>query len=463
MPLSRRDVLASAAAGLAVAATPRTVSARSDTPRNLFVDTRQIEVLGKPARRFGVFQKDGTPGITLDEGDVFDIDLVNRLDQPTLVHWHGFVEPWRQDGVPNLSSPPIAAGASRRFMFPAKPTGTRWMHSHFGLQEQNLLSAPFIVRETSAIRADAQEVVMMLDDFTWRAPDEVFHGLRTAKMSMGKMDDKDSGPDLNDVDFDAALANDRTLDAPEIVRTDAGGRVRLRIINAAASSNFTVDLGETEGTLIAVDGTPVEPVAGRRFPIAIAQRLDIMVTMPSGGGTIPVIAGIEGTVLRAGLILATRGATVKKLPVSADNKAARVTLDLEKRLRAAAPLDGRATDRRFVVDLTGTMQGYVWNMAVDGLPGLPVSALPDERIEVEMRNKTPMAHPMHLHGHLFQVIGINGTRFSGALRDSVLVPPQSTVTFAFDAGNPGLWAFHCHNLYHLAAGMFSTLVYRNIT
>ena len=109
------------------------------------------------------------------------------------------------------------------------------------------------------------------------------------------------------------------------------------------------------------------------------------------------------------------------------------------------------------------MAGYVWNMAAEGLPGMPVSALTGDRVEVEMRNLTPMAHPMHLHGHVFQVVAINGKRFSGAMRDSVLVPPKTSVTFIFDATNPGLWAFHCHNLYHLEAGMFTTMVYRNIS
>jgi FtsP/CotA-like multicopper oxidase with cupredoxin domain len=64
-----------------------------------------------------------------------------------------------------------------------------------------------------------------------------------------------------------------------------------------------------------------------------------------------------------------------------------------------------------------------------------------------------MAHPMHLHGHDFQVVAINGRRFSGALRDTVLVPPMQTLTIAFDAGKPGHWPFHCHHLYHMVSGM----------
>ena len=82
-----------------------------------------------------------------------------------------------------------------------------------------------------------------------------------------------------------------------------------------------------------------------------------------------------------------------------------------------------------------------------------------ERVELIMINRTPMPHPMHLHGHQFQVIEINGKRFLGAVRDTVLVPPSHRVVVIFDANNPGLWAFHCHLLYHLEAGMFTTFRY----
>jgi FtsP/CotA-like multicopper oxidase with cupredoxin domain len=66
---------------------------------------------------------------------------------------------------------------------------------------------------------------------------------------------------------------------------------------------------------------------------------------------------------------------------------------------------------------------------------------------------------MHLHGHPFQVVEINGQPLSGAVRDTVLVPPSARVAVVFDANNPGYWALHCHLLYHLDAGMFTTLRY----
>ena len=80
-----------------------------------------------------------------------------------------------------------------------------------------------------------------------------------------------------------------------------------------------------------------------------------------------------------------------------------------------------------------------------------------ERMEVMFHNMSPMAHPMHLHGHAFQVVDLGMGRFSGALRDTVTVPPMGMVTIAFDAGEAAPWMFHCHHMGHLETGMMTEL------
>ena len=86
-----------------------------------------------------------------------------------------------------------------------------------------------------------------------------------------------------------------------------------------------------------------------------------------------------------------------------------------------------------------------------------------ERVRMALRNDSMMAHPIHLHGHHFQVVGWEqgGSKSAhrGAVRDTVLVPTNSTVTIEFDALNPGRWAFHCHMLYHQATGMMGEVRY----
>jgi FtsP/CotA-like multicopper oxidase with cupredoxin domain len=262
-------------------------------------------------------------------------------------------------------------------------------------------------------------------------------------------------------EYDAFLANDRTLDDPQVIPVERNGEVRLRIINADASTNFTIDLGNLRGILVAVDGNPIAPLAGSRFPLAIAQRADILLRMPPDGAAVPVLALGEGRRLRTGVILQPLGAAVAKIDPRTDSQGPQVTLAQELELRASAPLKAKPVNRSIPVDLTGTMMGYVWGMPINGMEGLPASVDRGERVEIAFRNTTMMSHPMHLHGHVFQVVEINGKPIAGAVRDTILMAPKATVKVAFDADNPGLWAFHCHNLYHMAAGMFATLVYRD--
>ena len=134
-----------------------------------------------------------------------------------------------------------------------------------------------------------------------------------------------SGMDLNDVSYDAFLANDRTLDDPEVVRVDKGQRVRLRIINAASATNFMIELGALSGSLTDVDGRPIVPVIGNRFPIAVAQRADVRVTLPAGDGAWPVLFQREGDAALTGVIFATKSGTVAKVADQAHRLSARST------------------------------------------------------------------------------------------------------------------------------------------
>ena len=105
------------------------------------------------------------------------------------------------------------------------------------------------------------------------------------------------------------------------------------------------------------------------------------------------------------------------------------------------------------------MVPYVWS--VDNRTRTdhkPLQVARGQRVVLEMVNRSAM-HPMHLHGHHFQVVALNGRKLQGAMRDTVLVPQGASVTVAFDADNPGRWLFHCHNLLHMARGMMTEVVY----
>ncbi|WP_334061232.1 multicopper oxidase family protein [Limimaricola cinnabarinus] len=474
--ISRRGFLATSAAAAAFATMPAIARAQAAGPLLLRATTRTLDIDGRAATVMGLIGPDDRPGLALDPGQRFSVRLENRLDVDTLIHWHGQIPPSAQDGVPNLPLPPIGPGESRDYDFAPLP-GTHWMHSHLPLQELGLLAAPLIVRRAEDLAADRQEVVMFLHDFSFKSPEQVMEEI-TSGMAMqgmdhggmagmgamdhGAMAGKDHGgtamtADLNDYDFDAYLANDRTLSDPELVQVDPGGRVLLRVINAAAATSFWIETGAVEARLVAVDGHTVQPISGRRFGVAMAQRLDIEIDLPAGGA-FPICALREGARERTGIVLASSGAQIDKIPGIAPTAAPAFDLDLaqERSLRAIAPLPERAADRRQTVMLGGQMQPYVWT--IDGKvwsEHQPVPAISGERVELTFHNMSSMGHPMHLHGHVFQVVEAGGQRFSGAMRDTVYVPPMAAVTVALDAGEVARWMLHCHQMPHLASGMMT--------
>jgi FtsP/CotA-like multicopper oxidase with cupredoxin domain len=513
--VTRRGLLGGIGGTLATAMLSGKARAAGSAAKRLIAGTRVLEVNGRPARVFGLTGPDGRPGLRFTAGERFRVDLANETGTRTLVHWHGQLPSWMQDGFPWPQTPPIPNGTVQSYDYAPIP-GTYWMHSHHEMQEQRLLTAPLVVEDAATLREDRQNIVLMLHDFTFRTPDEVLAGLTGTSvadahalaqttesgrsddagkgqppampgqatlamampgMSMPKASDPAmkamgmtgtgttgtgmAGMDLNDVQYDAFLANDQTLADPEIVRVDRGGRVRLRIINGASSSQFWIDLGELTGRVVATDGHAVQPVPGRLFPIAMAQRLDILIDLPAGGA-FPILARLEGSVRQTGIILATAGARISRIE---DGTQAAPAIDntLETRLTAAEPLPARPADIVHTIALGGGMKPYAWSMNGEYWPHVtPLMLNKGQRIEIELVNRTMMAHPIHLHGHVFQVVAIDRRPLRGAVRDTVLVSPRGRVRIAFDADNPGRWAFHCHNLYHMESGMMTEFRYQGI-
>lgn len=482
-PASRRSFLTGAAAFLAAGSAAPAAFAQIAGGRapaapapgaaaKLRIAKRTLEVNGKPATVFSLLGPDGRHGLTLTEGDQFRVELVNATDEPTIIHWHGLNAPWTHDGVGDKPAPLLAPGSARDYDFPVGSAGTHWMHAHT-LQEQNLLAAPLIVRPRKP--ADEQEVVVLLHDFSFATPEEILARLkktaeggasgggRRMAAGHGMMGMMGMGGtmmmDRHDVEYDAYLANDRTLDDPEVVTVERKGRARLRIINGATATAFTIDTGPLEATLVAVDGQDVKPIAGRRFPIAMGQRLDLVVDFRNVSEAVPILALREGERERAGIILAPPGARVAKLGPVGDAEGSGFDYGLEARLRTAAPLPERPIDRRIDTLLSGSMAGYAWSQS--GF-ATEVRVRRGERVAIAMQNHSHMAHPMHLHGHRFQVLALDGRPVAGAVRDTVNIRPMGMATVAFDADNPGVFAFHCHNLYHMAAGMMGFVAYENV-
>lgn len=432
------------------------------TQKILRVVEKKIVVNGKETAILSVEQPDGTLGLTGEKGQLFNVRLENALSIPTCLHWHGLILPNSQDGVAFITQFPIYPGQSYIYQFPLLQAGTFWMHSHLGLQEQRLLTAPLILHDPEEANLADQEIVMILNDFSFKSPEEIYEDLKyNCKMKMNTPMQMQV-PDIVDVNYDAFLANLRTLESPEIIPVEPEKKIRLRIINGSSATNFFISLEPLQAEIIAVDGSRTQPLAGSLFELGVAQRIDLLFNIPGQGGAFPILAQGEGTDMRTGIILATKNSVIPQLSSKTPEKAGRLTNDQELKLRALHPLSPKNPQQKTLLSLNGDMAKYIWTLDGKAWPEThPLVVEKGQRVEITFKNETSMTHPMHLHGHVFQVTSINDKSINGALRDTVLVTPHSTLSIQFDADNPGVWPFHCHVLYHLEAGMLTVLRYKD--
>ena len=122
--------------------------------------------------------------------------------------------------------------------------------------------------------------------------------------------------------------------------------------------------------------------------------------------------------------------------------------------------DVRAPGRAMEIHLTGNMERYMWAFDGEKMSEVkdPIPFLEDERVRVTLVNDTMMAHPIHLHGHFFELVTGHGE--FGPRKHTVIVAPGGKVTFDVTTDAVGDWAFHCHLLYHMHAGMFQVVTVR---
>src|ERR1700736_848767 len=360
----------------------------NDFPIRLYVREVPLTVLGKQVKVLVIEQDSGVQGFELQTSSGFKVEVINQLKEPTSIHWHGLVLPALMDGVPFVSQEPIPPNGKFLYQFPLKQSGTYWMHSHFGLQEQLLGTAPLILQtEEQKAKADEQYVVL-LNDFSFKPPGQILKELKSGmkKMksgsSMNQMPKKEKLiaqkwedgaqrfvpatvegelPDT-DVKYDALIANRRTLEDPEVFRVKSGHTVLLRMIAGSSATNFFVNTGALTAELTAVDGKDILPLSGNFFQLGIAQRIDLLVKIPDEGGVFPVLAQGEGTRQQCGVVLATEGETVSKLPIQAEFATAGLDNTQELKLTAKNPLPEKPVDRSLPCVLGGSMADYNWTI-----------------------------------------------------------------------------------------------------
>jgi FtsP/CotA-like multicopper oxidase with cupredoxin domain len=273
------------------------------------------------------------------------------------------------------------------------------------------------------------------------------------------------GGDPGDVTYPLFLVNGRKADSPATLEAKRGERVRFRILNAASDTAFRVALGGHRLTVTHTDGFPVEPVTVDAVLVGMSERYDATVTV-AGDGAFPLVALAEGKGAQAMAVLRSAPGAAPPADAHPTELDGRVLQLSELRADKAVSLAPKAPDQTHQVALGGPgPQGYRWTIngkAVDSESDVLKEARvlevrQDQRVRLVFDNQTMMFHPMHLHGHTFQVVGPGGV--AGPRKDSMIVRPKERISVDFDANNPGQWLIHCHNVYHQSAGMHSVLSY----
>ncbi|MGH7217382.1 MAG: copper resistance system multicopper oxidase [Nitrospiraceae bacterium] len=586
----------------ACAATNTTVNSGLQTPLSGdVIDLTISEQLFRLDGRTGMAMTiNGTipgPVIRLKEGQLATMRVTNRLEESTSIHWHGILLPPVVDGVPGVSFAGIEPGSTFTYQFPVKQSGTYWFHSHSGGQEMLGIYAPMIIDPIEpAPFSYERDYVVMLSDWSFESPETLFSNLKK-QASYYNFQKRAAGEffaDVGRMGFWPTIQNYLMWDRMRMDPTDfadvtsysltylmngfspgdnwtglfqPGERVRLRFINAAATTFYDVRIPGLKITVVQADGQNIQPVAVDEFRIGVAETYDVIVepvedraytifaetidrsgyargtlaprtgmaaaiperrprplrTMedmgmsmegmdmgdtkdPHGGMTMPEVEpagdiqkvkpsddnphrehahgvrpdqGLHTTPARdAGDQGRSKIPGAEPVKHSSDDhgpgnqmvaeysrnrlgEPGRGLEDSGRRvllytdLKSLVPYpDQRDPDREIELHLTGHMNRYIWSF--DGKKYSeakdPIRFWYGERARLTFVNDTMMEHPLHLHGMWMHLE--NGAGAYLPRKHTVIVKPAERLSVAISADAPGRWAFHCHLLLHMEAGMF---------
>ncbi|WP_431768731.1 multicopper oxidase family protein [Salinibacter sp.] len=436
-----------------------------------------IETEVGPGRTWNTWGYNGQypgPELRVTEGERLRVTVENQLpDAGTTVHWHGLPVPNGMDGVPGVTQAPIPPGESMTYEYEAAPAGTYMYHSHRGLQLDRGLVGPLIVEERTPHVDYDREHLVILDDFLSGAPKPLNElaerqggggGCMMGNDRRGMMDGRGQGGGMMSgmggiiPPYEGLLMNGQMPGDPSVFEMKQGERVRFRLINLSSATTYDLALSGHRMLVSHTDGRPVEPVEVDSLRIGMGERYDVIVEANNPGAHALVAEAVEGDVPPARAVVRYPSVRRTRPPEGQVPEG----LQGGRRLRygdlqsVETPLGpGEEPDRTMNLRLSGGMMMSRGEWSIDGqhYPDAdPLEIRQGERVRVNMQNRSMMLHPMHLHGHFFQV--------GNALKDTVITEAHmGQASFEFEADNPGDWFFHCHNLYHLEAGMARVFEY----
>jgi FtsP/CotA-like multicopper oxidase with cupredoxin domain len=392
----------------------------------------------------------GLPGplIKTRVGERLIVHFKNELDEPTTVHWHGVRVPIEMDGVPDISQPEVKKGESFVYDFIVRDAGLYWYHPHVmsAAQVGFGLYGALLVEDPDDGVGVADQLTLVLSDI----------GFDTK----GVLEPADSGGSAGMVfgrEGEYVLANGRRR---PVLKARPGAPQRWRIVNAAKSRFFYLDMDGQPFTVIGTDGGFQEkPTTTDILLITPGERVDVIVT-PKG---------------KAGTPLAVRGMLYNRGYGSVEYRSVEEVMMIEftkeppvvaKPVTVTRAIPVPSIDGATPVDILLTlppMQNNKSEFQVNGVPfwkAKPYTAALGEKQLWIVNNDSDWDHPFHLHGFFFQIVDEAGKPVGPlAWKDTVNIPMKTTVRLlvTFDE-RPGEWMFHCHILDHADGGLMGTVM-----
>ncbi|WP_426667892.1 multicopper oxidase domain-containing protein [Mucilaginibacter sp. McL0603] len=283
-------------------ATGSDISGGKTVRYDLYISDTIVNYTGKKRRAIAANGSIPMPTLYFTEGDTAEIYVHNTLKEETIIHWHGVILPNQYDGVPYLTTQPIAAGKTHLFKFPIVQNGTYWYHSHQGLQQQSGMYGALIFRKRD--EAKMKEYTMVLSDWADMNPKEINRSLhnQTDWFSIQKGTTQSYAEAIRSGNFNTKLANEwkrmNAMDVSDVAydrflingknvneqpQFKAGDSMKLRVVNGGSSSYFWLTWAGVKITVVANDGEDVEPVEVDRLIIAPAETYDLVVNIPKAG------------------------------------------------------------------------------------------------------------------------------------------------------------------------------------
>lgn len=422
------------------------------------------------------------PQLRVKQGETISVTLKNELPEPVTIHWHGLPVPNNMDGIPGVTQNAVKPNESFTYRFKVDVAGTYWYHSHQNSSRQvdKGLYGSLVVEPKTPEPAD-KDVTLVLDE--WMQDDSMaeMHGGGGSMAGMNHGADHAapatsaaSGHDMANMS-DAKMmplmytifsVNGKTGSAIAPLRVKEGEKVRIRLINAGYLSH-KLNLQGHAFQIVSTDGQPLHNpplTSGQLLNIAPGERYDLEFVANNPGTWLleersdnPGAKSLAVPIVYEGYEAAQAKPESGQLPVidlTRYGEAAQSSFSLEQPYDITYRMDLN-TDSR-----DGQMVFTINGQTFPNVPPLDVKK--GDRVKVTIVNNSPEdVHPMHLHGHFFQVLSKNGQPVSGSplVKDTLNVLPGESYVVAFAADNPGEWMFHCHDLGHAAKGMVSEVKY----